>query len=267
MPGRFANLEFGDSQNHEVQREIGSRAQQHTREDTADGLMVRAKQEQQWGRFEPALRLYTRALQEQRTLIPAWVGQVQMLVQLDECHEARVWSDKGLELFRSNGELLAAKAQACTRLNDFKSGFACSDASLAAPGGSPWRWIARGEALLARRHKFAAECFQKAVAEPAADWFDHVVIARVHLYHDRITSALQYIKRAAELEPTHGYVWFVTGNCQQALGLSPAAAESYQRCISLRADYDEATLALESLSDGAGLLKRLRRVLLGWSRR
>ena len=148
-------------------------SQSQTREDAADALLTSANQEYQWGRFEPALRLYTRALQEQRTMIPAWVGQVQMLVQLDECHEAHVWCDKGLELFRNNGELLAAKAQACTRLNDLKSAFACSDASLAAPGSSPWRWIARGEVLLARRHKLVAECFQKAVVEAATDWFDH----------------------------------------------------------------------------------------------
>lgn len=264
MPGRFANLEFNDHQRHEAERALESHARHHKHEDAADALLARADHEHQWGRFEPALRLYTRALQEQRTLIPAWVGQVQMLVQLDECHEARVWSDKGLELFRDNGELLAAKAQACARLNDFKSAFACSDASLAAPGSSPWRWIARGEALLARRQKFAAECFQKAVAEPAADWFAHVVIARIHLFYSRITNALHHIKQAAELEPTHGYVWFVMGNCQRALGLSSGAAEDYQRCLELRADYREATLALESLSDGSGLLVRLRRILFGW---
>ena len=266
MPGRFANLEFDDRQRHAEQRELESRSQQYTREDAAASLLAQANDGYHWGRFESALRLYTRALREDRTLIPAWVGQVQMLVQLDECHEARVWSDKGLELFRNNGELLAAKAQACARLNDAKSASACSDASLAAPGASPWRWIARAETLLAQRQKFAAECFQKAVAEPAADWFDHVVIARIHLYYTRATSALHYLRQALELEPTHGYVWYEMGNCQRALGLAPAAAESYQRCLELRADYAEAERALESLSDGSSLLGRLR-LILGRRRR
>jgi tetratricopeptide (TPR) repeat protein len=265
MPGRFANLEFDDQQ-HAEQRELETHARQYTRGDAAETLLTQASGEYRWGQFESALRLYTRALREDRTLIPAWVGQVQMLVQLGECHEARLWSDKGLELFRNNGELLAAKAQACTRLNDFKSATACSDASLAAPGSSPWRWIARGEVLLARRQKFAAECFQRAVAEPAAEWFDHVVIARIQLYYGRVTNALHALKQALELEPTHGYVWYEMGNCQRALGLVPAAAESYQRCLDLRADYAEAEHALESLSGGSSLFARLRLILGGWRR-
>jgi tetratricopeptide (TPR) repeat protein len=265
MPGRFANLEF-DNQQHAEQPELETRTRHDTRADAAESLLAQAKDAYQWGRFESALRLYTRALQEERRLIPAWVGQVQMLVQLDECHEARLWSDKGLELFRNNGELLAAKAQACARLNDAKSAAACSDASLAAPGASPWRWIVRGEMLLARRQKLAAECFQKAVAEPAADWFDHVVIARIHLYYRRATNALHYLRQALELEPTHGYIWFEMGNCQRALGLLPAAAQSYQRCLELRADYAEAERALGSLSDGSSLFARLR-LILGRRRR
>lgn len=262
MSGRFANLEF-DNQQHAEQRELETRMQQCTRADAAGTLLTQATHEYRWGQFESALRLYTRALREDRTLIPAWVGQVQMLVQLGECHEARLWSDKGLELFRNNGELLAAKAQATARLNDFKSAMACSDASLAAPGSSPWRWIARGEVLLARRQKFAAECFQKAVAEPAAEWFDHVVIARIQLYYGRVTNALHALKQAVELEPTHGYVWYEMGNCQRTLGLVPAAAESYQRCLDLRADCVEARRALESLSSGSSFLARLRLILGG----
>lgn len=263
MPGRFANLEFDDEQRHAEQCEFESRSQQPLHEDVAESLLARASDEYHWGRFEPALRFFTRALQEDRTMIPAWVGQVQMLVQLDECHEARVWSDKGLELFRNNGELLAAKAQACARLKDFRSASACSDASLAAPGSSPWRWIARGDVLLAQRAKFAAECFQKAVAEPLVGWFECVVIAQVHMYYGRVTNALHYLKQALELEATHGYIWFEMGNCQQALGLLPAAAQSFERCLELRADYEEAERALGSLSGASSLLARLCRLFGG----
>ena len=39
-----------------------------------------------------ALQLYTRALGQNRAVIPAWVGQVQMLVELGEYHEARLWA-------------------------------------------------------------------------------------------------------------------------------------------------------------------------------
>src|SRR5262249_50249458 len=142
-------------------------------------LLAKAHEEHHWGQFEPALRLYTRSLEANRGLIPAWVGQVQMLVQLEELHEARLWSDKALELFRNNGELLAAKAQACARLKDTKAAIACSDGALAVPGSSPWRWIARGEVLLATGQRQSEDCFRKALLEPAADWFDRVFIARI----------------------------------------------------------------------------------------
>ncbi|MBN2448174.1 MAG: hypothetical protein JXO22_15705, partial [Phycisphaerae bacterium] len=89
VAGRFSNLEFKNQQRQEQQQAGVARTERKTRGVAATELLQRADGEYQWGRFEPALRLYTRALQEQRTLIPAWVGQVQMLVQLDECHEAR----------------------------------------------------------------------------------------------------------------------------------------------------------------------------------
>ena len=65
----------------------------------ADYYMRCAVEAEELGRFETALQMYTRALRQERALIPAWVGQVQMLVQLDEYQEARLWSDKALELF------------------------------------------------------------------------------------------------------------------------------------------------------------------------
>jgi len=256
VAGRFSNLEF-DAERCEC---IASAEKTRLHGNTAHDYVVRAHEEYRWGRFEPALRLYTRALREDRAAIPAWVGQVQMLVQLGECHEARVWSDKAREVFRTNGELLAAKAQACVRLHDVKAGLACSDASLQAPGSSSWRWQVRGEALLAQRQKYAEECFQKAVCEPAADWFDRVVIARINLFYDRLTNGLHYLKQAMELEPTHGYVWFEMGNCQAALGLVSAAENSYGRCLELRPEYEEARRALEALPAGPSLRAWARRI-------
>jgi len=266
MPGRFANLEF-DHQSPATRAEThGLQSTRAAKQATVSDCLARAREEHCWGQFESALRLYTRALQEDRALIPAWVGQVQMLVELDECHEARVWSDKALELFRSHGDLLAAKAQACVRLNDMKSGLACSDASLQAPGSSPWRWQARGEVLLARKQSHADECFQKAIAEPVADWFDRVICARISLYYRRFTNALHYLNDAARLEPTHGYVWLQMGNCQCALGMMTAAEASYQRCLELRPGFVDAERALDGLDTGSWFIRRLPGFIRRWGR-
>ncbi len=260
MSGRFANLEF-DGEERREQEAVDEHLSQ---ERSAHDFLRRAEEEYRWGRFETALRQYTRALREDRTVIPAWVGQVQMLVQLGECHEARVWSDKALELFRNNGELLAAKAQACIRLEDKRAGLACSDASLAAPGSSPWRWIVRGEVLLAGGDKHFEDCFQKAFLEPAAGWLDRVIVARVYMFYERFTNAMCYLKEAIEAQPTHGYTWFELGNCQRALALESAARVSFQRCLELRPDYQEAQRALLGMAEGTSMTRLVRGVLRRW---
>lgn len=263
MAGRFSSLEF-DGQGRDEEK-LPHRQGGAGEAVTAQAYVAKARAADQWGEYETALRLYTRALQEDRAAIPAWVGQVQMLVLLGECREARMWSDKALELFRNNGELLAAKAQACLRQRERNDAMACSDASLAAPGSSAWRWQVRGEVLLDQQRRHAEECFQKSLAEADADWFDRIVIARIYLRYNRATNALSYAQAAAGMRPTHGYVWFVLGNCQKSLGLKPLAQESYQRCLQLREGYGPALRAIERLDDrptlfgwAGGLLRRWR---------
>lgn len=161
MPGRFSNLEFND-ENREQDLSLDTKSSAH-RDDRY--YLAQATDAAHWGRFEAALRMYTRCLDANRAVVPAWVGQIQMLVELGEFHEARVWSDKALELFRGNGELLAAKAQACARLKDIPAAMSCSDGSLQTSGSSPWRWQARGEALLAAGQGYFDECFIKSLSE------------------------------------------------------------------------------------------------------
>jgi tetratricopeptide (TPR) repeat protein len=243
MAGRFTNLELRDDhQQEEVAFEEPRKANREERD-----YLAQADEAYRWGRFETALRLYTRCLEDDRAVIPAWVGQVQMLVQLGEYQEARLWSDKALELFRDHGDLLAAKAQACARLKDYRAALACSDASLHVPGSSPSRWQARGEVLLAKGQRYHEESFQKSLTEKQADWFDRVVIARIYLFYRRATNALHHLKAAAEMEPARVVVWFEMGNGQAALGLTSAARTSYERCLELHRDYREAQKALDAL--------------------
>ena len=185
------------------------------------------------GRFETALQLYTRALREDRGFVPAWTGQVQMLIQLDECAEARLWSDKALELFLSNGELLGAKAQACARLGDHKAAMASSDAALQSPGSSAARWQSRGEVLLPKDARLARDCFDKSLAEADADWFDRALIAMIYLYHRKSTVALEFAQAAVELKPSQPFSWTIRARCQEALGWFEQAATSYEHGLEL----------------------------------
>ncbi len=262
MAGRFSNLEFDNSHREQSECTVESTASDRD----AWQILERAKAAHWDGQFESALRLYTRALQEDRKLIRAWVGQVQMLVDLGEFREARIWSDKALELFRNNGELLAAKAQACTRLKDKASALACSDGSIQAAGTSPWRWEVRGEVLLARSDRQFDLCFQKAIEDPAADWFDRIMISRIYRFYGRYASAMNYMQQAIELAPTKAYSWFEIGECQRHLGLIGAALTSYQRCLELRPDCREADDALGAL-DSVSFPDWLRSIFRRWRRR
>ena len=263
MAGRFANLEFTQRETETV-----AAARQHTASDDLTRRYQRqAIDAERWGRHEEALRLYTRALQEDRTLIPAWVGQVRMLVQLDECHEARVWTHKALELFQNQGELLAAEAQAVCRLGDHKAALALSDASIQAEGESPWRWQVRGEVLLARRDRFAGECFDRSIHHATADWFDRVIVARIYQYYGQFSNALHYLREALALEPAHACAWLLSGQCQVALGQSAQAQVSYETALGLCPEWQPACQALDGLAGTRPLFTRLRALLLRWSRR
>jgi len=257
MPGRFSHLEFDDNRRRKEQPRQAGVAQP-----SAAQYLTMADEEYRWGRFEPALQLYTRCLEEDRRTIAAWVGQVQMLVQLGENREARMWSDKAMEIFRNNGELLAAKAQACARLGDRLAAYACSDASMQVEGSSPWRWEVRGEVLLERGENLHESCFKKALAENSANWFDRVIAARVYLFYRKAGLAFEYARQASELRPDSGYAWFVLGDAQRMLGLASAACASYARCLELRPDYAEAKAALTGASRESFLTRMLRR--LGW---
>jgi tetratricopeptide (TPR) repeat protein len=287
--GRFGRLEFRDrgeqrSTNERSESRVSARRTVSSTDDLTQqqslgsGNAIRtpahhlqaAGEAYRSGRFDAALQLYTRALQGNRALVPAWVGQVQMLVELGEYVEARLWSDKALELVKGNGELLAAKARACVRDGDDAAALACSDASMRTNGTSPLRWQARGEAMLARNGERARDCFEKSILEPTADWFDRIVVARIYIFHGRPTPAVEFAQTALKLEPGHWFSWMVLGKAQEALGWSREAEASYERAHSLpggRVEADSALTALRAKSGAATFVVRLRGAMKGLFRR
>lgn len=269
MNGRFSRLEFGSRPGDTTDQasaqaahdagvvEIGepTRGAAHHHE-LADRAYRR-------GEFESALQLYTRALRNDRARVPAWVGQVQMLVELHEFAEGRLWSDKALELFKNNGELLAAKSQACSRQGDRKASLMCSDASVQAAGSSSYRWAVRGEVMLAGAEARARDCFEKSLAEPRADWFDRVVISRIYTFHAKHGAAAEFASLAVALAPAEPYAWLVQSRCCHALGNLVKAREAAARALEIDPRFvaaRDAAARLDSAGSGRGLFNRLK----GW---
>jgi tetratricopeptide (TPR) repeat protein len=261
--GRFEHLEFD---------ELGSQSEQERQmQQRPSGVLSapemerhayheRAVQAFQRGEFEQALRYFTRALELDRTLVPAWVGQVQMLIELDELRETELWVDKALELFRDQGELLSAKGVVKARRGDRRAGMACSDSALAARGSSAYRWLARGEILLVRGETQVSATFDRAMQEEGANWFTRIWAARIYRRYGRHTPAALLARQATETGAQHPYAWYIRGLCERDLGLG-AYRLSLQRALQLDGTFIAAREAMREQTSGGwlrGLYRRLR---------
>ena len=248
--GRFSNLEFDGK---EPLREEPA-ATGELRDEIY--YLKLADQEYRRARFSKALRYYSRALESNANVVAAWVGQAQMLVEMGEFKEARLWCDKALELHRDNADVLSAKAVAVARQGDPGKAIEFTDAALAQRGTTPYVWLARGEALLAARQSNDDHCFEKASSESKHDWFMQLRIARVYYAYRSFAQAMAWVSKAVTQEPGAPFALHVMGDCQLALGFSSSAAHSYKQALSLDKDFDQSRVALDGL-EGQGFLDQL----------
>jgi tetratricopeptide (TPR) repeat protein len=261
MPNRFEHLEFDE----EAPR---LSSEQRAREEP--GLLrsepmethayhKRAIQAFQRGDFEQAMRYFTRTLELDRAFVPAWVGQVQMLIELGELREADLWADKAIELFRDQGELLSAKAVARTRLHDIRAALRFSDSALAARGASAYRWLARGEVLLASAQAQAGSCFDRAMIEPDADWFTRLWIGRLYRMYGNHTQALMASRQATEQAPHAPYAWYLRGLCERDLALGNYRS-SLEHALEVDPTFAMARAALREPASASWLKRWVRRM-------
>ena len=266
---RFHTLEFPDpprqpvgdrtQQTAEPELTSGAAAVETHRDTVATSVQneifhMRAADEQfQMGRFEQALRLYSRALEGNPNLDSAWVGQVRMLIEMGELKEARVWADRALEIFPGHGELLAAKGVVAARLGDRTKSIEFSDAAAASrEAGRSYVWLARGEVLLATRRKNVDFVLEKALSL-ARDWFTTLLVARIYYFYRHYARALVHAREAVEANMLSPFAWLVQGNCQEALAMSIPARDSYTQALTLDPDYEAARVALGTVRPAGAL--------------
>jgi tetratricopeptide (TPR) repeat protein len=247
---RFVNLEFeGDSdQQFEPEQKVPVKDEAY--------YLAEARTAFENGRFEPALRAYSKVLEYNPQNEAAWAGQVRMLIELGEFREAKLWADKALERYPHEPELLAAKAVALARSGDLDGALSFSDAAIEERGDTPYVWLARGDVLLARAETRADYCFEKALLLAPRDWFVAWLAARIRFYYEQFALALKFIQKAVELNPGHFLLWLEQGHCQQALSLVGAAENSFRQARQLNKDCSEASNALITISQ-TGLFRRL----------
>ena len=210
------------------------------------------------GNFEQALRSYAKLLALDPQNTAAWAGQVKMLIELAEFHEAKLWADKALEQFPHDPELLAAKAVALARLGDIDNALAFSDAAVEERGDTPYVWLARGDVLLAAKRKQADSCIERALAR-AGNWFVHWLASRIYFYYRKFSLALKAVQQALSQDASRSVLWLQLGRCQVALGFDAVAADSFDQAVQLDPQCRDAVAAAKRSRAG-----RVRRFFRWW---
>jgi tetratricopeptide (TPR) repeat protein len=264
VTNRFHKLELEPSQSQqqsqqeEVRPQLQAGVTQQARDELHDAAhwMRQADQSRRRGMFEEALKFYSRAVELDRALVAGWVGQVRMLIALEEFNEAELWARKALELFRNHGDLHAARSQALCRMGDVKNGQIACDAALGQPGQSSYPWIARGDLMLARRDPVEQHCFEKAIhLDP--DWLVLLEIAAIYTYYRKHAKALSHLRRAVERAPDQAHVWFRQGECEMEMGLKKPARLSFKQCLDLEPKHQPARDAMREMEQQRGFFSRL----------
>src|SRR3954469_17036493 len=203
---RFGNLELGD--------ESRERGLKHEAKELVKGEAYYASEAHsafENGNFESALRLFSKVLEFNPQNVTAWTGQVRMLIELNECKEARLWADKALERFPHDPELLAAKAVALARSGDLQGAISFSDAAIEERGDTPYVWLARADVLLARKERRADFCFEKALLLAPRDWSVAWLAARIRFYYEQFAMALKLLQQAVSWRSDHFLLWLELG--------------------------------------------------------
>jgi len=252
---RFVNLELGNESEDQSQGNQKATVKDETY------YLGEARAAFEAGRFEQALRFYSKVLEYNPRNASAWTGQVRMLIELQEFREAKLWADKALERFPHEAELLAAKAVALGRSGDLPGALAFSDASIEEHGDTPYVWLARGDVMLARSERRADFCIEKALLLSPHDWFILWLAARIRRYHRQFVIAVKLLQQAVEWHTGHFLLWLELGRCQQAVGLVGPAQRSFEQAQQLNPDCHEATVALAHMNEGGFWSRLLPRFL------
>ena len=235
--GRFSNLEMdggaprtGPASDRGVDAQASSFG---TRVKDATYHLHQAEAQELAGDHEAALRSFSAALNENPLLLDAWVGQLLMLIALEEYPEARVWADKALEKFPDNPDILAAKSIALHRMGREREGRELNDAALQSPGESAVVWLCRGELMMAESGPAADGCLEKAVRASQHKGLTMLRAGSALIRAGRYGPAMAVLQDAASELGRSARAWYLLGLAQDRLGLRRQAQVSYRQAVDL----------------------------------
>jgi tetratricopeptide (TPR) repeat protein len=185
------------------------------------------------GRHERALNKYSAALGEDPLCITAWAGQLWMLLYLEDPAEAEIWSDKALQSFPNDPDVLALKSLAQWRCGFETSARNLNDAALSAARDSANVWLARGEIQIGGDMKSASACFVRAVAAPGQKGVCHLRAGDILVRSGKFAAAIEYHRKATRILPGSSWAWYGYGRAQREVGNERYALAAFDRALDL----------------------------------
>ncbi|MBN1763871.1 MAG: tetratricopeptide repeat protein [Sedimentisphaerales bacterium] len=247
---RFTQLEFGE--------EPGKKPSKDQGEAIRNERYFYQEAVKYWlnGDFEPALRNFSRTLEKNSSFYEGWLGQILMLIELEEYPEALIWADKALALYPEHPEILATKAIACVRDAKIDKALAYSDNAMSKENISSRVWLARAEVMMERRSRMAQDCISNAIsiagkALPVVRLEAGKLLRRRKNY----SSALELLSQAAKELPQSALAWYELGCCQAGMRFREAEV-AFEQALKIRPDWDLAQASLKKYQK-RGLFRRL----------
>ena len=212
------------------------------------------------GRFEAALRLYGRALEEDRTRAAPWLGQIRALLEMGRASDALTWLEQAANVAGESPALHALWGIAAAREGRLEDAVAWSDRAMRHGRDEALVWLARAEVVYARGDvKIAGLTLNKAhEREPGPDTARRC--GEVALAARDLPTARTWLERAVRALPEDPLVAMRLGVYWAHAGYDDRARSELERALALEPGLEPARLALDDL-DARGPLGAVRAAL------
>lgn len=217
------------------------------------------------GNFDEALKHYSRVLHIDRENLTAWIGQSKCLVKIGELNEAKIWVEKALSMAPADPELLSVKAYLLMKSGIVEDAMACSDMALKGAYNSPYIWIVRGLLLLAQNNgQLSRYCFYKAEEAGKNEAGVFYEIADHLMENGAYILAVDYFKKAVDLNPQLFLAWTQMGQAFEKLDQRYKAQFAYERALEVKPKFAQAANRLFALKNRkTGFMEDLKRFFTG----
>ncbi|MCB9777526.1 MAG: tetratricopeptide repeat protein [Alphaproteobacteria bacterium] len=235
------------------------------RDFSATAYTEQALQAHVCGDLQSALRLYGRALEEDRDHVPAWLGQVRVLLDMHQPEEAATWLEQAANVVGEVPGVLALRALAAVGRGAFDDARAWSDRAMKAGPDVAEVWLSRAAVVYASGNSAMARVNLDKAHEREPGAVTARRCAEVALDMGDLIGAERWLRKAAAGAPDSALVALRQGVYFERCGDLDQARHHLARALQLEPRLQPARVALDDL-DHRGPLDRLKSTFRKWSR-